>query len=115
MRRSFSTLIAALVLVGCDPIASVGAVVVDPSGAPVAGAKVRFECPDHGFGDSALVTTDARGKFVYSRIPDIDARCKMRVEKEGFAARTLTRSEVAYTSRMVDPASLPKVQLQPAE
>lgn len=33
-----------LALVACDPIGSVGAVLVDPSGAPVAGAKVRFGC-----------------------------------------------------------------------
>lgn len=67
-----------LALAACDPIDSVGAVLVDPSGAPVAGAKVRFGC------DGEVVVSDASGKFTHERIPSIPSACTIDVEKDGF-------------------------------
>lgn len=88
-----------LALAACDPIDSVGAVLVDPSGAPVAGAKVRFGC------DGEVVVSDASGKFTHERIPSIPSACTIDVEKDGF---------VLHTQGMLrDDDELPQVRLEP--
>src|SRR4051812_20665233 len=88
----------ALPLAACDTAGAVGAIMVDPSGAPVAGATVSFACPTHRFADGDRVETDTTGKFYHSRIPDIEASCTMTVEKPGFVPKTLSREDVAYSN-----------------
>src|SRR5689334_1002773 len=95
--------VLALVAAACEKSATVGAIFVDPSGAPVAGATVRFDCPGHGWGDGDQAQTDASGKLQHSRIPDIAATCKLTVEKPGFVPKTLLRTDIAYGDGMSAP------------
>src|SRR5262245_34416807 len=111
--RAWALLSLAVLATACDPSGSVGAIVVDPSGAAVADASVGLSCDNHGFGDGALVKTDASGKFYYSKIPDIDERCILTVEKAGFLPRRLTRKQVAYSSGVKLDEPLPKIRLEP--
>ena len=99
----------------CEKFGTVGAVVVDPAGAPVAGASVRISCPDHAFGDGEEAVTHAKGQFLHHSIPDIHETCLLTIQKAGFVSKTLQRKDVAYGGGMSTDGPLPTVQLQLAK
>jgi hypothetical protein len=113
MQRSLLPL--ALTLAACDPVGTVGAVLVDPSGAPVEGAKVSFKCPPSSEVNGHETLSDASGTFTHQRIPSIPQTCTMIVEKAGFVTKELTMADVHHQSGMLSKdQTLPSVRLEPA-
>lgn len=107
--------IAGAGLLGCDPIGSAGAIIVDPSKVPVAGVKARFTCPANSSANGGEAVSDATGKFVYEHIPSIPDTCTISLEKPGFRTRTLTMKDVHYHSGVTTGKEiLPEVQIDPA-
>lgn len=97
----------------CEQMVTVGAVFIDPAGAPVEGARVRCRCPDGNAGDHDVLS-DAKGEFSHYHMPTIPESCTFVVEKEGFANKTLTTKDVLYTTGMLpENAVLPIVRLEP--
>lgn len=102
-------------LLGCDPVGSAAAIVVDAKKAPVAGVKARFTCPSSSSANGGEAVSDAAGRFVYEHIPSIPDTCTISLEKAGYKTRTLTMKDVLHQSGMLTGKEvLPEVQLDPA-
>jgi hypothetical protein len=72
----------ALLLIACDPVASMKGTVDRPSGAPVAGANVSITCSSLDGGGIAAAT-DAHGAFSANKIGCIDKKCDIDVAVSG--------------------------------
>jgi hypothetical protein len=91
-RPSPSCVVAIAVLVAlaaCDPTYDVRGVVVDGSGAPIAGATVAMECPG---ATAKEATSKVDGSFSIGgvgRSRDLATDCSLRIEKPGFVTQTI--------------------------
>lgn len=88
--RAYLPLVSAIALVllvvACDPIASMSGTVKRADGVPVSDATVSISCKSlDGWGMSA--TTNAQGEFSASKIGCIDKNCGIDVAVEGEPTR----------------------------
>lgn len=97
---------AALVLVvlaGCDPGWNIEGTVVDPSGAPIAGASVALSCPGAGTGAGPVpetVVTDPAGHFRFGGISGErnSDKCTLAISKSGLTPKTIAATDACFRS-----------------
>ncbi len=88
----------ALALLGCDPLMAVVGVVrsappcdgaAPPAGdaAPVSGARIVYTCPEPGWVNQLLGTTDASGHVFYRDAGLMGDACFIVVSREGYEPR----------------------------
>ena len=92
-----------VVLAGCDPGWKIEGTVVDPSGAPIAGASVALTCPGGGTGSGPVpqtIVTAADGRFSFGGVSGAAnaGKCSLAISKAGFTPKTLGAPDACFRS-----------------
>jgi len=92
-----------LVLGSCDPGWKIEGTVVDPSGAPIAGASVALTCPGGGTGAGPMpqtIVTDPTGRFSFGGVSGaMNAdKCSLAISKAGLTTKTITAPDACFRS-----------------